>query len=74
MAALILDGMQGPVGRFNATMPGWRANLSDAEIAAIMSWLRKAPVTPVEVSEVRVRTQARSAFWTASELDSLTGK
>ena len=74
MAAIILDGMQGPVGRFNATMPGWRANLSDAEIAAIMTWLRKAPITPVEVSEVRVRTQARGAFWTARELDSLSGR
>jgi len=68
LAAIILDGLQGPVGNYNGVMPGWRGFLQDAEIAAVMSWLRKAPVTAVEVHHVRLETDARSSFWTADDL------
>ena len=71
LAALILDGMQGPLGEYNAVMPGWRGVLRDAEIAAVMSWLRKAPVTPVEVGHVAIETQGRNTFWTAGDLQNL---
>ena len=75
MTAIILDGLQGPLGKYNAVMPGWSAVLQDAEIAAIMTWLRaadhKSPVTPVEVHHVRVETDDRNTFWTAGELRAL---
>jgi mono/diheme cytochrome c family protein len=71
LAALILDGLQGPVGNYNSVMPGWRGYLHDAEIAAVMTWLRKAPVTAVEVNHVRLETDARNSFWTANDLQSL---
>lgn len=72
MAAIVLDGMQGPLGNYNAVMPGWRGVLRDAEISAVMTWLRhangKAPVSPVEVAHVRVETEGRNTFWTANDL------
>jgi mono/diheme cytochrome c family protein len=70
-AAIILDGIQGQVGNYQAVMPGWGAYLKDSEIA-VMTWLRqsdgKSPVTPVEVNHTRVVTNARNTFWTAEDL------
>ena len=71
LAAIILDGIQGPLGKYNAVMPGWRAYMQDVEIAAIMTWLRKTPVTAIEVNQVRVETDARNAFWTVTDLRNL---
>jgi len=75
LAAIILDGMRGPVGHYNGVMPGWRTVLEDAQIAAVMTWLRRAdaqpPVTPVEVHQVRLETEVRHDFWTVSDLQSL---
>ncbi len=71
LAAIILDGLQGPLDNYNGVMPGWRGYLQDAEIAAVMTWLRKAPVSPVEVNHVRLETNARNAFWTEGDLRSL---
>jgi mono/diheme cytochrome c family protein len=75
LAAIILDGIQGRVGNYDAVMPGWGTILTDAEIAAVITWLRKTdakpPVTPVEVSHTRITTAARNTFWTAEDLRSL---
>lgn len=75
LAAVILDGMKGPSGNYNGVMPGWRGVLQDAQIAALMTWLRQAdaqpPVTPVEISHVRLETQGRNTFWTVDDLRSL---
>jgi mono/diheme cytochrome c family protein len=73
MTAIILDGLQGPVGDYNGVMPGWRGVLQEAEIAAVMSWLRqgKPPVTPVEVGQVADKTSGRGTFWTAADLKDL---
>lgn len=75
LAAIILDGMQGRVGNFEAVMPGWGTVLRDTEIAAVMTWLRKGegkgPVTAVEVNQARVQTAARNTFWTAEDLSHL---
>lgn len=75
MAAIILDGMQGADAGYNGVMPGWRGYLQDAEIAAVMTWLREqngaGPVTAVEVNRVRIRTEGRGAFWTAGDLQKL---
>ena len=75
LAALVLDGVQGPLGKYNSVMPGWRGYLKDAEIAAVITWLRqiagKPPVTPVEVARVHLQTEARGTFWTATDLQNL---
>ena len=75
LCAIILDGMQGPLGDYNAVMPGWGAVLQDAEIAAVMTWLRNAdgkpPVAPVEVHHVRLLTAQRNTFWSSGDLRSL---
>jgi mono/diheme cytochrome c family protein len=75
MAAQILDGLQGPVGKYNAVMPGWRGYLKDAEIAAVMTWLRqgagKEPVSAVEVNRVHLETEGRNTFWTVYDLQNL---
>lgn len=72
LAAIILDGMQGRAGNYNAIMPGWGAVMPDAEIAAVMTWLRqrdgKGAVTAVEVNHVRMETAARNTFWTVEDL------
>ena len=76
LAAIILDGIQrGTNTDVAGVMPGWKAALSDAQIAALTSYLRqrdgKPPVTPVEVSHVRLMTQARNSYWTAEDLRAL---
>jgi len=73
LAAIILDGVQGPLGNYNGVMPGWRGVLHDTEIAAVITWLRqgKAPVTAVEVNHVRIETEGRNTFWTAADLQNL---
>jgi mono/diheme cytochrome c family protein len=75
LGAIILDGMTGRSGTYNGVMPGWRNVLTDAQIAALMTWLRKGdgkpPVTPVQAGHIRLETQARNSFWTVSELHAL---
>ena len=75
LAAIVLDGMQGRMGSFDAIMPGWGAILRDSEIAAVMTWLRsqdgKGPVTAVDVNHTRIETNGRNTFWTAADLKSL---
>jgi len=75
LAAIILDGMQGPVGHYNAVMPGWRGYLRDAEIAAVMTWLRgregKPAVSAVDVAHVHMETEGRNTFWTVVDLQNL---
>lgn len=77
LAAIILDGMQGPPGAQHGggVMPGWGRVLDDAEIARLMTWLRGREglggVGPVEVKAARIETAGRNSFWTAEELRGL---
>jgi mono/diheme cytochrome c family protein len=77
-AAVILNGLQGRIGNYDAVMPGWGAILRDPEIAAVMTWLRtadgKSPVTAVDINHTRIETSARNTFWTAQDLQSLHGQ
>lgn len=55
-------------------MPPWGSALSDAEVAALSTYLRSnfgndaSPVTAEEVAKVRAATKDRSQPWTAQEL------
>jgi mono/diheme cytochrome c family protein len=56
-------------------MPAWGGVLSDADIAALVTYLRekegKPPFTPIQVNQVRVETSARNSPWTVQDLANL---
>lgn len=75
---LVLDGLQGPVqvkGQdWSLAMPAWRETLTDAQIAAVLSYLRtswghqSSLVAPAQVNALRQSTQGRADHYTAPEL------
>lgn len=75
---LMLHGLEGQIEvkglQFNNTMVPWKDLLSDAQIAAVLSFIRsewgnKAPrVTPEQVKMIRDKTATRKQHWTAQEL------
>lgn len=81
--AIVLHGLQGEVTvkgqKYNNVMAPW-ASLSDAQIAAILtyersSWGNSAPaVTAEEVAVVRAATSSRTTPWTIDEVKAATLK
>jgi mono/diheme cytochrome c family protein len=75
---IVLHGLSGPVTvkgqTFNGAMPAWADQLSDAEIAAVLTYVRSsfgnaAPaVTSDVVAAQRTATASRATPWTAGEL------
>lgn len=75
---IVLHGLTGPVTvkgqTFNGAMPAWADQLSDAEIAAVLSYERSsfgnaAPaITADLVADQRSATARRTTPWTAAEL------
>jgi mono/diheme cytochrome c family protein len=75
---IVLSGLNGPItvngNQYNNAMNGWRDILSDAEIAAVLSYVRNSwgnkagLVTPEEVKAIRDATAARTEPWTAAAL------
>lgn len=69
-AAIVLHGISGPIqvkGQdFNGTMPAFAGSLDDAEIAAVLSHVRRqwgnaaAPVTPEAVADTRAHHADRT--------------
>lgn len=80
LGKIILHGLTGSVTvsgtTYNGVMPAWAEQLSDAEIAAVMTHIRTQlgnAATPVEeglVAELRRSDAARKTPWTAAELES----
>lgn len=78
LARLVLRGLTGPVtvaGKtFSGAMPAWADALKDAEVAAVLTYVRShfgnsaAAVTSDDVASARAATASRSAPWTAAEL------
>jgi mono/diheme cytochrome c family protein len=79
MIRIIMDGLQGPVtvaGKtFSGVMPAWRDQLSNAEIAAVATYVRQwkpnnaPPVDTTLVVQVRAATAGHAGKpWTAGEL------
>lgn len=74
---IVLHGLSGPIEVkgvvYNGVMPAFGAQLSDDEVAAVVSYVRGAwsnkadPVLPESVAELRAATADRGA-WTADEL------
>jgi len=78
---IVLHGLQGPITvkgqSFNNAMQAWQDQLSDEEIAAVLtyersSWGNSAPaVTPEQVKAEREATKAQTTGWHAADLEPL---
>jgi len=80
MIRIVLDGLQGPITvngvEFNNVMLPWRDQLSNEDIAAVISFVRgnkdwgnnAGPATPAQVKAIREATASRGRNWTAAEL------
>lgn len=74
---IVLHGLQGPITvkgvSYNGAMPGFGAQLSDDEVAAVVSYVRGAwgndadPVLPSQVAELRAAAGERGP-WTGDEV------
>jgi mono/diheme cytochrome c family protein/Cu/Ag efflux protein CusF len=76
LARILLHGLQGPVPvngvTYNNLMPGLAAQFNDAELAAVLSYVRNswgnsAPAVPASVLATE-RAASRNAPWTWAEL------
>ncbi len=80
---VVLHGLQGPVTvkgqKFNSAMPAYGTNqpLSDAEVAAVLTYVRSAwgnaasAVTAEQVAAERAATATRTTMWAAGDLQPL---
>jgi mono/diheme cytochrome c family protein len=78
LVRILLHGLQGPMEvretRYNGVMPAFGQRLSDAEIAAVLTYVRTSwangasDVTEADVREVRRQFPNRQQPWSASAL------
>ena len=78
LVRILLHGVTGPIEvageTFNSMMPPWGATLKDADIAAVLTYVRGtwgnkgAPITAAKVASIRAATTSRTTPWTAAEL------
>jgi len=81
---IVLHGLQGPITvkstSFNSAMTPFADQLSDAEIAAIITYERSSwgnsasKITAEQVASIRAATKAQTAPWKPDELKGLIGK
>jgi mono/diheme cytochrome c family protein len=77
---IVLYGLQGPIivsgQEYRSVMPQWKDQMRDAEIAAVLTFIRQkkewgnqsSGVSPDRVSALRQSDAARDTYWTAEEL------
>lgn len=75
---IILHGLYGPIEvdgqRWNLHMPGLGRTLGDEDVAAVLTFVRRAwgnsadPVAPDRVAAIRAGHQSRTMAWRAAEL------
>ena len=75
---ILLHGVTGPIEvageTFNGMMPPWGSTMKDADIAAVLTYVRGAwgnkgtPISAVIVAKIRAATASRTTPWTAAEL------
>ncbi len=75
---IVLRGLTGPVtvagNSFNGAMPAWADQLDDAQVAAVLSYVRSSfgntagPVRAGDVAAQRAATSGRTMPWTADDL------
>ena len=81
---IVLRGLTGEVEvegeMFKGEMPGWAPALSDAQVASVLTYIRKSfgnaapPVTADKVAAVRTVTALRKKPYTAAEIAKLPAK
>lgn len=82
---IVLRGLTGEVEvegeMFKGDMPGWAPALNDAQVASVLSYVRKSfgnnapPITAERVAAIRAASALRKKPYTAAELPKLvTGK
>ncbi len=79
LARIVLHGLQGKINvngeTYNGQMPGMASQLTDAQIAAVLTYIRQAwgnqadPVEGKVVAAARQATSARKTQWTVAELE-----
>ena len=75
---ILLHGVTGPIEvageTFNGMMPPWGPTMKDADIAAVLTYVRSTwgnkgtPITAASVAKIRAATTSRTTPWTAAEL------
>jgi mono/diheme cytochrome c family protein len=75
---IVLQGLKGEIevqgGTYNGEMPGWGPTLSNAQLAAVLtyvrsSWGNSAPaIAASRIAQVRAANTKRNAPWTIEEL------
>jgi mono/diheme cytochrome c family protein len=78
LALIILHGVTGPIEvageTYNGMMPPWGGTMKDADIAAVITYVRgawgnkAAPITAAKVASIRAAHRSRTTPWTAEEL------
>ncbi|MET0656836.1 MAG: cytochrome c, partial [Steroidobacteraceae bacterium] len=81
LVAIVLNGVAGEITvlsqKYNGMMPPFKDQLSDAELAALLTHIRSSwgnnspPVTADSVSAVREKTNGRAPFQGEAELATL---
>ncbi len=82
LSRIVLNGLQGPITvsgtDWNNAMVPWRDVLNDAEVAAVLTYIRNewgnkaAPVNADSVKQVRKDTVDQSEAWSAAELQKIS--
>ena len=75
---IVLHGLRGPIEvrgtNYNQEMPGFAPVLSDADIAALLSYVRKrfggasTPTSETAIGLIRAANRGRTNYWTVDEL------
>ena len=75
---IVLHGLRGPIevrsSTYNQEMPGFAPILTDADIASLLSYVRRrfggatTPTSEGAVSSIRAANRARTDYWTVGEL------
>jgi mono/diheme cytochrome c family protein len=79
---ILLHGLAGPIvvakKSWNLAMPPLGAALNDAQIAGVLTYIRRewehgaSPISPAFVAKIRAENAERSTSWTGEELATLT--
>ena len=75
---IVLHGVRGPMQiagiAYDREMPGFGPILSDADVASLLSFVRRRfggpgePITPEAVARVRAANRLRTDYWSVEEL------
>jgi mono/diheme cytochrome c family protein len=75
---IVLHGLHGPIEvrsqTYNQEMPGFAPVLTDADIASLLSYVRRrfggasTPTSEAAVSLIRAANRGRTGYWTVDEL------